>query len=169
MSNLWIRQILSFILLVILQVCLFNKIHLFGFATPLLYIYFIIKLPVDMNRNWIVVLSALMGLSIDLFNFTLGMNMLAATIIAFLRFYLLKLFAPRDIFESYSPSFSTFGKSLFFRYAFLTTLFHQIILFTSESFSLFDPLSLILRVFGSTVLTMLLIYALESLRFEKKA
>jgi len=121
-----------------------------------------------MNRNWVVLLSALMGLTIDLFNFTLGMNMLAATIIAFLRLYFLKLFAPRDVFESYSPSFSTFGKALFFRYAFLMTLIHQIILFTSESFSLFDPLSLVLRVAGSTTLTMLLVYALESLGPEKK-
>ena len=169
MSIFWIRQTFSFILLVFMQVWLFNKIHLFGFVTPLLYIYFVIKLPVDLNRNWVVILSALMGLTIDLFNFTLGMNMLAATIIAFFRFYLLKLFAPRDVFETYVPSFSTFGKALFFRYALLMTLFHQIILFTSESFSLFDPLSLVLRVIGSTILTMLLIYTLESLRLDKKA
>ena len=169
MLNYWIRQTLSFILLVFMQVWLFNKIHLFEFATPLLYIYFIIKLPVDMNRNWVVFLAALMGLTIDLFNFTLGLNMLAATIIAFLRFYILKLFAPRDVFESYIPSFSTFGNLLLLRYAFLMTLLHQIILFTTESFSLFDPLSLILRVVGSTILTVLLIYALESLRIEGKS
>ena len=168
MSNLWLRQTLLFILLVFFQVWLFNKIHLWGVVTPLLYIYFVIKLPINMNRNWVVVLSAFMGLTIDLFNFTLGMNMLAATIVAFLRFYLLKLFAPRDVFEAYVPSSSTFGEALFLRYALLMTLLHQIILFTFESFSLFDPLSLILRVIGSTLLTVLLIYALENLAFEKK-
>ena len=169
MSNLWIRQTLLFILLVFLQVWLFNKIHLFGFITPLLYIYFIIKLPVNMNRNWVLVLSALMGLTIDLFSFTLGVNMLASIVIAFLRFYFLKLFAPRDVFESDVPSFSTFGRALFFRYAFLMTLLHQIILFTTESFSLFDPLSLILRVIGSTILTMLLVYAFECIKIDEKS
>jgi hypothetical protein len=119
-----------------------------------------------MDRNLVVILSALMGLCIDLFTYTLGLNMLAATIIAFSRFYLLKLFAPRDIFESYVPSFSTFGKALFLRYASSMILLHQIILFLSESFSLFDPVSLILRVSGSFILTILFIYAFESVKFE---
>ena len=166
MSNFWVRQILLFILLVFLQVMLFNKIHLFGFATPLLYIYFAIKLPIDMSRNAVVALAALMGLLIDIFSYTLGLNMLAMTVMGFSRFYLLKLFGPRDVFEANVPSFSTFGKPLFLRYTASMTLCHHIILFTTESLSLFDPLMLLLRIVGSFILTMILIFAFEIINFD---
>jgi hypothetical protein len=119
-----------------------------------------------MNRNLVVMLAALIGLTIDLFSFTLGINMLASVFAGFFRFYFLKLFSPRDIFESYSPAFSTFGKALFMRYAALTTLLHQVVLFVTESFSLFEPVSLLLRIGSSFVLTLLMIYAFESITLK---
>ena len=166
MLNPGIGRLFSFILLVVLQVILFDKIHLFGYVTPLLYIYFIIKLPSDMNWNVILVLSALLGFCIDIFNYTLGLNMLACVIAGFCRCFFLNLFAPRDLFDSYVPSFDSFSVAVFLRYAFLMTLLHQIVLFTTESLSFFDPLSLIFRITGSVILTMFLIFAFESLNFR---
>ncbi|MDR0832638.1 MAG: rod shape-determining protein MreD [Candidatus Symbiothrix sp.] len=163
MSISGIKQILLFILLVFLQVGLFNKVHLFGYATPLAYIYFIIKLPGDMNRNMVLLLSALIGLTVDIFEYTLGINMLACVLIGFLRFYLLKLFAPRDIFESYTPSFNTFGQALFLRYAGVMTFAFTMILFITEALSLFDPWTLFCRIVGSFLLTFLLIFAFENM------
>jgi rod shape-determining protein MreD len=163
MSSSGIKQVLLFILLVFLQVWLFNKIHLMGYATPLLYIYFIIKLPGDMNRNMVMILSAFIGLCVDLFEYTLGLNMLACVVAGFVRYYFLKLFAPRDIFESLVPSFDSFGRALFLRYAGTVTFLFLMILFITESLSLFDPLTLIFRIAGSFILTMLLIFAFESI------
>jgi rod shape-determining protein MreD len=163
MSSSGIRQILLFILLVFLQVWLFNRIHLWGYATPLLYIYFILKLPGDMNRNLVMILSALIGLCVDLFEYTLGLNMLTCVIVGFVRYYFLKLFTPRDIFGSFIPSFTSFGQSLFLRYAVAMTFLFLVILFIVESLSLFDPLTLTFRIAGSFILTMLLIYAFESI------
>ncbi|MCC8147330.1 MAG: rod shape-determining protein MreD [Bacteroidales bacterium] len=163
MGNTWLKLILLFVLLFFLQVWLFNKIHLFGYATPLLYIYLILKLPVDMNRNVVVVIAALTGLLIDVFSYTLGMHMLATVVAGFMRYYLLKIFTPRDMFESVLPSFSSFGYSLFLRYAGFVVLIHHILLFSIESLSLFDPVNLILRIVGSFILTMFLIFAFESI------
>jgi rod shape-determining protein MreD len=163
MSNSGLKQIGLFILLVFLQVGLFNRIHLLGYATPLAYIYFIIKLTGDMNRNVVMLLSALIGLTVDLFEYTLGLNMLACLIIGFFRYYLLNLFAPRDIFESYIPSFNTFGQGLFLRYAGFMVLLFAVVLFITEAFSLFDPLTLLYRIVGSFSLTFLLIYAFENM------
>lgn len=168
MSNKGIRQIVLFFLLVLLQVGLFNKIHLFGYATPILYVYFILKLPVLMNRNVVVLLSFLMGFCVDIFSYTLGLNMLACTLTGFSRLYLLKLFTPRDLFESVIPSFGTFGKGLFMRYASAFTLLHLVILYLAESFSFFHPVDLLLRIGGSAILTLILIYAAESLSRSSK-
>ena len=163
MSKTTIQQIFWFILLVLLQIWLFNNIHLFGVATPFVYLYFTLKLPVKMNRNAALMLSALIGLVIDLFGSTLGLNMFVMVIVGFLRFYLLKLFAPRDVYEDYVPSFETFGNFMFVRYVGTLTLIHVTILHLMESFTLFDPLNLVLRIVGSFILTVLLICAIESI------
>ena len=158
-----IKQTLWFIVLVFLQVMLFDKIHLFGYATPLLYIYFILQLPINLNRNTVVLLAALLGFCIDLFGYTLGLNMLACIVVGFFRHYLLKLFAPKDVYEGYLPASTALGRILFFRYTIGMVFIHQLVLFTAESFSLFDPLSLFLRVIGSFILTLILIFGLETL------
>ena len=163
MSNTVIGRFLLFILLIVLQIALFNKIHLFGYATPLLYIYFIITLPGNMNRNLVLFLSAFLGLCIDWLNCTLGMNMLACVVIGFSRRFFLDWLAPGDLFENYIPSFRTFGIWPFLRYAFIMTLLHHIVLFTAESLSFFDPVTLIFRIVGSVILSILLILACESI------
>ena len=166
MSKTTIQQILFFIILVLLQIGIFNNIHLFGVATPFVYIYFTLKLPVKMNRNLTLLLSALMGLIIDLFGSTLGLNMFVMVIVGFLRFYLLKLFSPRDVYEDFIPSFETFGNLMFIRYVGTLTFIHIAILHFMESFTLFDPLNLALRILGSFILTALLIWAFESINIK---
>ena len=165
MSNTAIGRFFLFILLILLQIILFDKIHLFGYATPLLYIYFIIKLPGHINRSLELFLSAILGLCVDWFDSTLGMNMLACVLIGFFRSFFLEWMAPRDLFEKYTPSFHSLGMWSFLRYAFIMTLFHHIILFTSESLSFFDPLALFFRITGSVILTIILIFACESFNF----
>jgi rod shape-determining protein MreD len=161
-----IFQFFLFILLAFLQICLFNNIHLFQVATPLVYVYSLLKLPAQMNRSIVLLLSIIAGLAVDIFGYTLGLNMLAMTVVGFLRYYFLKLYAPRDIFENYLPSFTILGKSVFIRYASSITLIHAIIIYSIESLSLFDPLTLVLRIFSSFILTILLIFAFESLKFD---
>lgn len=166
MKKISIRLILLFIFLIFLQVWLLSNIHLFGVATPLLYIYFLIKLPVNMNRSAVIGLSVLMGFILDIFSGTLGLNMLVMVITGFLRYYLLKLFAPRDLFDDSTPSFSTFGKLLFLRYAGFIVFIHILFLYSIESFSLFTPWQLALRIVSSFALTVLLVFAFESINFD---
>jgi rod shape-determining protein MreD len=166
MKNLFFQLIILFIILVFLQIWLFGNINLFGYATPLLYIYYLIKLPISMDRNAVLGLSALLGFVIDAFTGTLGLCMTVMVIMGFLRYYLLKLFTPRDLFDDVIPSFSTFGRPLFMQYAGTVSLIQIILLYSIESFSLFNPLSLFLRIISSFALTILLIFAFESINFD---
>lgn len=166
MTTNWLKQILLFVLLVLLQVWVFNQIHLFGIATPLFYVYFILKMPTSINRNLVIFLSALIGFCIDLFNYTLGLNMLAATVAGFMRHYALNLFSPREMIESYIPSIKVFGFGPFMRYASFIILIHHIVLFTVEYLSLYDPLMILIRIGANFVLTLILIFAAEGFSFQ---
>ena len=61
-----------FVVLVLLQVLVFNHIYIFGYGTPLLYIYLILKMPIKVPRNVVMLVGFLLGLTIDVFTNTLG-------------------------------------------------------------------------------------------------
>jgi rod shape-determining protein MreD len=95
--NSWLRYFFLFIVVVFLQVTIGNNIHLLGVAIPFLYIYFIIRLPLSLSVNWTFTLAFILGLVIDIFSNTPGMNALACTVVAFLRKPILNLYTPRAI------------------------------------------------------------------------
>ena len=166
MSTNWLRYSLFFILLVMLQIWILNRIHLFGFAMPLFYVYFILKLPANMGRNYLLLIACALGLIIDFFSYTLGFNMLACTVIGFMRPNVFNAFAPRDRADSFVPSVETFGLTLFMRFAAVLVVIHQIVFFITESFTLLDLPTLLLKIAGSSVLTMLLILGTEQLKLD---
>ncbi|MBR2084353.1 MAG: rod shape-determining protein MreD [Muribaculaceae bacterium] len=79
-----IQFILLFIVLTVLQlVC--NKIVLWGVAMPVVFIYLILRLPVNLHGGWVLTIAFFSGLIIDIFDNTPGMNALACTLMAAVR------------------------------------------------------------------------------------
>ena len=161
----WWKNILLFIILILCQVWVLNQVHLFNLITPLLYVYFILKLSAGMNRNAVIVWSFFIGFCVDIFNNTLGLNALASTIAGFFRYYLLNLTMSREE-NAYIPSAKTMNMPGFMRYALFLVLLHHVILFSVEAFSVISYEIVLLKIVGSVTLTLILIYSLESLHFE---
>ena len=105
----FLKRLLLFIVLLLVQVLVLNHIHLFDYATPLLYIYFVISF----NRNYpkwaILVWSFLLGLSIDIFANTPGVAASSMTLLGLLQPYVLELFMQRDSDETLQPAIFTMG------------------------------------------------------------
>ncbi len=70
----YIHRIGWFIGLVLLQVLILNSVHIAGYATPFLYIYFILKFSSGTSRNELMLWAFFFGLTIDIFSDTSGMN-----------------------------------------------------------------------------------------------
>ena len=87
----YIHRIGWFIGLVLLQVLILNNVHIAGYATPFLYIYFILKFASGTSRNELMLWAFFFGLTIDIFADTPGMNAAATVLLAFLRPSLLRL------------------------------------------------------------------------------
>ena len=71
MINNILRGFIYFVVLVLVQVLILNNIHFLRVATPFLYLYFILKMPVGSSRTNVVFFSFLIGLTIDVFSNTL--------------------------------------------------------------------------------------------------
>lgn len=161
------KRLLSLVLLVLLQVLILNRINLFGYVTPILYIMLILKFDSGMSRGSILLWGFFIGLSVDIFSNTLGMHAAAATLLAMLQPTLIKLFITVDRRDIVKPSLMTMLKGQFFGYILLASFIHHSIYFLLRTFSLDDWAILIAKVVFSSLLTTVLIFVLE-LSFGKQ-
>jgi len=104
------------------------------------------------------------GLVIDIFSNTPGMNAATAVFLAFARPSILRLFSPRDGFEDSIPSFKTMGVSSFMKYVVTLVILHHSVLLSIEYFSFFNLSVLGLKIVASSLLTVLCIASIEGIK-----
>lgn len=168
MINNLLRGLLYFVVLVLVQVLILNNIHFLRIATPFLYLYFILKMPVGTSQANVVFFSFLIGLVIDLFSNTPGMHAAACTLAGFARETLIGLYMGKDLPGGIYPSYRTFGYGGFFKYTLTFVVIHHLTLFLIESLTFFDPLFLMLRIAASVVTTTLLICTIEAFNISSQ-
>jgi len=162
------RYIINFILLVFLQVFIFNNIQFSGFINPYIYIIFILLLPFETPKWMLLMLAFLLGLTVDLFTNTIGMHSSATVFMAFLRPYLLKVLAPRDGYEAETlPQLNYYGFSWFLRYAAVLVIAHHLFLFYIEVFSFSNFFFTLLRVILSSIFSIFLIVISQYFFYSK--
>ena len=160
----YLHKIGWFICLVLLQVLILNNVHIAGYATPFLYIYLILKFESDVSRNTLMLWAFFLGLTVDVFSDTPGMNAAATVLLAFLRPIFLRLFVPRDTLDTLIPAVRTMGIFPFLKYLVICVLVHHGMLLTLKFFSFAHIGTLLLRVVTSTLLTVTCIMAVEGIR-----
>ena len=106
----------------------------------------------------------LLGLAVDIFGNTPGMNAAATVLLAFLRPSLLRLFTPRDNLDNFIPSLKTMGITPFLKYTTASVFVHSLALLSIEFFSFSGIWLLLLRVLCCTILTITCIVAVEGIR-----
>lgn len=160
-------RLLQFILLALLQVLIFNSIHLFGVATPLAYIAFMLYFPLNASRTGTVIWAFCMGLLMDVFTNQPGVAAASMTLLGLVQPALLQLMAPKDSVEDMVPNFQTMGLWNHLRYILFLCLLYCIVFFALESFSYFDSRQLLLTMGSSTLLTFFVVILIESFRGRK--
>ena len=170
MIRTFVKFLIFSIALVLLQATVFNHICLFNVAVPMAFIYVILRLPITMNVGWVLTVGFLLGLSVDIFSDTQGMNALACTLLAMLRKPVFTLYFPReDEIGNPEPTISSLGAVVFIKYDLTMSLLYCFMIFLIEAFTFLNPLLLVLRILCSTVLTTLLIMAIDSLTVKRYA
>ncbi|MDR0757559.1 MAG: rod shape-determining protein MreD [Tannerella sp.] len=161
--------VVKFLIYITLQVLLLNNLHLFGVATLFLYVYVIIRIPINFTRSQVIVIAFLLGLIIDMFTNTLGMHAAACALAGFFREPLLKAYTEREMLEEGVPSSRRLGWSAYIKLTLSVVILHHVTLFLIESLSLSDPLFLMLRIVASVILTSICIFIIELFNILKKS
>ena len=149
------------IVLVAAQMLVFNHVHLFGYATPLPFVYFLLLFPLGTERWEILVWGFVCGLLTDIVSLTPGVGAAAMTLTAFVQPPLLKLMVPKDAVEDLRPGYSTIGFWVYVRYALILTLVFAMTYFAVLAFNFQHFLDLFVSFVSSWALTFLLCLIFE--------
>ena len=137
-----LNGLLRFVLLLIVQVFLFNQVH-WGWGGKnylfiLVYPLFVALLPLRAPRPLVIFLGFLLGLSVDFFSESLGIHAGALTLTAYARPLLLKLAEPRDGYNiKAAPSVHDLGRGWMLRYLALILAVHLLAFFALQTFSVY--------------------------------
>lgn len=165
MINSILRYGLIFIVLVLLQVLMFNNIQFSGYVNPYVYIMFILLLPVEIPSWLLLILSFVTGMIIDFYSGSPGMHSTATVFAGFVRPFILRSNSPRDGYEpGAQPSMLTYGFRWFLLYAMAVILVHHTVLFYIEVFRFTDFFRTLLRILLSSLFTLVFVLVFEFYR-----
>ena len=155
MNSSILGHIARFILLVLLQVLVLNHINFLGHINPYLYVLFILLYPISGNRSVFLLVSFLLGITIDMFSDSGGVHAAACITAAVLRPIALKSsFGTSYDYQTVKFKSIDFGSMLV--YMSLMIFLHHFILFLLEVFNISNIILILKKAFFSSIFTIIL-------------
>ena len=161
-----LKNILRFVLLILVQVFVLDRIHLHYMVTPYIYFLFILWMPFDGNRSVQMLIAFALGFVLDGFRYHPGFHAAACVLMAYLRPFLINLLISQKGAENNyeEPSIKSMGGVLpYVVYAGMLTLVHHGWLFFLEAVQFGNFWYFIVKTVFSTAISLLLIITVELL------
>ncbi|MGC1516289.1 MAG: rod shape-determining protein MreD [Maribacter sp.] len=160
-------NVLRFVLLVLVQVLVFNKLNFFGYINPLVYILFLYWYPIKENRTTFILVCFFLGMCVDVFSDTLAIHTAATITIAYLRPTLMRfVFGVNFEFQSFKLNNTT--KAQQFTFLALLIIIHHLVYFTLEIFSFSNGLLILQKTVAVGFSTLILGLFFSTLFSSKK-
>lgn len=159
---------LVFLVCILLQVVLFNEMQISRYLNPSFYVLFVLLLPFE-TPKWLQLMSAfLLGVLVDAFTNTPGMNAAALVLMSFLRPGILSLVSPREGYEpGMFPRISYMGIGWFLKYSMPLILFHQLALYYIEVLSFHFIGTTLLVALSNTLATTFFVVLSQYIMFKR--
>lgn len=154
MNSTFLVNTFRFILLLALQIIIFNNMTFLGFIMPLPYILFILLYPVNGNKSILLVASFLLGITMDLFSNSGGIHATSCLILAYFRPSIFKF----SFGISYEYQTIKLNETLTperFSFLLFSVVLHHFTLFILEAFQISFFWDILIRTLLSTVFTVI--------------
>tara|TARA_B100000963_G_scaffold43068_1_gene32111 strand:+ start:628 stop:1134 length:507 start_codon:yes stop_codon:yes gene_type:complete len=168
MNQYYPKVFLLSLFLIFLQVLIFDRINLFGFMNPSIYIIVLIIHRYDLDQFNYIVVGFLLGFIMDILSQSAGSHSLSCVTISFLR-PLINKFSLGPNYEDFSSPFSDgiliSNKVL---YCFLITIIHQIILNAYSYFNWTHTFIILKLTIANSIFTFIVIVSVLNLFSTKE-
>ncbi len=167
------RRLITFSFLILIlglvQILFLKNLALFGIAFCFLYLLGILILPITIPHAFLIFFSFCIGLLIDVFYDTLGMHASAATLIAYLRPYWLKIISPPGGYDdTIDPSIPEMGTGWFLTYSFPLIFLFCLVFFLVDQWGTGGVLNVLNKSLFSSFFTVILAIIVQLLFFKRR-
>lgn len=167
MNNTWIKYGSYFLLIVLIQGLVVNNIQINEYFNPMIYPVMIMMLPFQLNILVTMLISFVLGISVDAFSDTFGLHASAALVIGYIRPSILNLIKPRDGYDLVLlPSIHDMGKFWFLSYATILLAIHHFWFFIIEIFRFDQVGHIIVKTVASAFFSLLLILLFQYIFYK---
>lgn len=156
------RQIIAFILYILLQITIGKNMTLGKYAFCFPYLAFLLAVPFSTSRILYMAIAFLMGFIIDIAYDTVGFHTSVCVLLAFSRKFIMSLIAPGGGYEiDMKPTLQVMGTQWFLVYSTALIFIHHTAFFLIETsnFAMFQVT--IFKIIASTIFTLVLVLILQ--------
>jgi len=156
-----------FVVLVLVQVLVFNQVQFSGFVNPYVYVLFVMLLPLSTPRYVVLFSGFFIGLAVDVFSNSPGMHAAATVVIAYIRPFVVRSISSREEDRNDYPGMKQNKFSWFLYYTAIMVFFHHLVLFYLEYLTFTHFFSTLLKIIVSSVFSIFVIVLSQFLIFRE--
>ena len=153
----WIKQLGRYIVVMLLQVLLFNQLQLWGVCHPYIYVLCLLMMPITLPHSMDMIIGAALGIVMDIFCNSLGVHTAACILLMFIRPYLIGALVNDKDRLNEQLNIRTLGLEAMVKYVVILVLIHHFTVFMLAAWSWSHFLFVLIETAASSLLTVLII------------
>lgn len=162
----WTKQIGRYIVVMLLQVLLFDQLQLLGVCHPYIYVLCLLMMPITLPHSADMIIGAVVGLIMDIFCNSLGVHTASCIFIMFIRPYVIGALVNDKDRLNEQISLRALGVEALFKYVVILVLVHHLTVFLLAAWSWSHIWFVLLETIVSSIITISVIMGYNALRYR---
>lgn len=162
----WTKQIGRYIVVMLLQVLLFDQLQLLGVCHPYIYILCLLMMPITLPHSADMIIGAAVGLIMDVFCNSLGVHTASCIFIMFIRPYLIGAIVNDKDRLNEQITLRTLGMEALLKYTVILVVVHHLMVFLLGAWNWSHIGFVILETIVSSLITISIIIGYNTLRYR---
>ena len=162
----WTKQFGRYIIVMLLQILLFDQLQLWGACHPYVYIVCLLMMPITLPHSADMIIGAVVGLIMDIFCNSMGVHMASCILLMFVRPYLLGAVVNDKDRLNEQISLRSIGMEAFIKYAVILILLHHLTVFSLAAWSWSHIGFVLMEKVIRSIVTVLIIIGYNALLYK---
>ena len=162
----WTRQFVRYVIVMILQVLLFDQLQLWGACHPYIYVLCLLMMPITLPHSLSMIIGAVIGLVMDVFCNSLGVHTAACIFIMFIRPYLIGAIVNDKDRLNEQISSRAIGREALIKYVVIGVLIHHLTVFSLAAWSFSHIWFVLLETLVSSIVTIFIIIGYNAMSYR---
>ena len=162
----WTKQLGRYIVVMLLQVLLFDQLQLLGVCHPYIYILCLLMMPITLPHSVDMIIGAIIGLVMDVFCNSLGIHTAACVLLMFIRPYLIGVIVNDKDRLNEQITLRAIGMEAMIKYVIILVLIHHLTVFALGAWSWNHIGFVLLETLISGFITISIIIGYNALKYK---